>query len=102
MLLMYLDNLLIAKTELDYTGIETITEIMEYQRREAIEMYDKSITHFFIESKKPVFFIDRVPSKLNYENLHLISWWCIIKQYPSLEFTFEEQFHKFKKNVRSI
>ncbi len=64
---MRINKMLIDWKPVDFTGLSSVEERMEYLRELAYLMYGLHIHKVIAFNREPVFFIDRVESEMNYE-----------------------------------
>ncbi len=80
---MYIGEMLLDKVELYYEGFTTVDERQTYQERCANELYFKHNKKIKLSLIEPEFYIDNVPSKMNFTD-HEISWTSLIIKHTDL------------------
>jgi hypothetical protein len=70
---MYIGKLLVARWEIEFTGMHTAMERQQHGEEIALDMYIKHYDKVRQSKQKPVFFIDHVQSKMNYQAITKIN-----------------------------
>ena len=65
LLKMYIGRVLVDQTTIEYEGMHTATERQQHGESIALDMYLRHYRRIRTAHEIPVFFIDRVPSRMN-------------------------------------
>ena len=67
---MYISNILVSSVEINYEGCNSCDERVERQNKIVQELNHKHLYHISLAKEMPVFFVEGVESKMNFEKIN--------------------------------